>query len=93
MIIENRIKSFGIFGALMGAILGLCFGYWCIYLPGLGSPMISGLMLGWGFTGISGALTVGGLSALLAGMYYFGKVNERILQSRAALELALGTVK
>jgi hypothetical protein len=93
MQIENRINSFGIAGAVIGCLLGLGFGYWCVYLPSLGSPMISGLILGWGFTGISGALTVGGLSALMAGMYYFGKTNERILHSRAALELTLGTVK
>jgi len=93
MQLKNHIKSFGIAGAVVGGLLGLSFGYWCIYLPGLGSPMISGFILGWGFTGISGALTVGGLSALMAGMYYFGVTNERILHSRAALELALGTVK
>ncbi len=93
MQLKNYVKSFGIFGAVVGGFSGLGFGYWCIYLPGLGSPMISGLMLGWGFTGISGALTVGGLSALMAGMYYFGVTHERIQQSRTALELTLGIVK
>jgi len=90
---ENHIKSIGLFGAVVGGMLGLCFGYWCIYLPNLNSPMISGLILGWAFTGLSGALTVGGLSALMTGAYYYGKLNERMLQSRTAFNLAIGTVK
>lgn len=93
MQLKNHIKSFGMSGAVVGGLLGLGFGYWCVYLPGLGSPMMSGLILGWGFTGISGALTVGGLSALMAGIYYFGVTNERILHSRAALELTMETAK
>ena len=81
MKLKERIKYWGISGAVLGGLLGLSFGYRFIYFPGIGSPLISGLIIGWIFTGISGAMVVGGLSALAAGIYNLGLAPDSILQS------------
>ncbi len=90
MKLKNKLQTTGIFGAVIGGILGLSFGYWFIYLPGVGSPFISGLIIGWIFTAISGAMVVGGLSAFGAGVYLFVRSNVRKLQSMTGLKLASG---
>ena len=66
--VERTHKILGNIGAVLGGLLGLSFGYRFIYFPGIGSPLISGLIIGWMFTGVSGAMVVGGLSALGGGI-------------------------
>ena len=82
---KERIKFCGIIGAVMGGIFGLVFGHHFIYLPGIGSPLISGLVIGWVVTGFAGTLIGGGLCSLAAGTYNYRTSHDSFLQNRTML--------
>jgi hypothetical protein len=81
MKLKECMKYWGITGAIIGGMLGFSFGYQFIYLPAVGSVMISGLVIGWMFTGFAGVLIGGWLSALGVGFYNHGISPDKLLPS------------
>ena len=77
----------------MGGIFGLVFGHHFVYLPGIGSPLISGIVIGWIFTGFAGTLIGGGLCSLAAGIYNSGISHSRFLQNETTLNYNPFSVK
>ena len=75
----NRIKYWGKIGAFGGGILGLFFGSMFIFIPLDGPLLVTVWLASWILFGLAGAMVVGGLSAVGAGIYNLGVSHNSIL--------------
>jgi len=83
---DNRLKCWGTAGTFWGSIWGVLSGSAFFLIPGIGSLLIAGPLVG-GIVGmLEGALMIGGLSALGAGLYNLGVPKERIVKYEIALK-------
>jgi hypothetical protein len=82
----DRMKAWGKSGAFWGGIWGLLFGSAFFWVPGLGPLFVAGPIIGWIVSALEGAVVVGGLSALGAGLYGIGIPKNSILQYETALQ-------
>ena len=82
----DRMKAWGKTGAFWGGIWGLLFGSAFFFIPGVGPLLMAGPIVGWIVGGLEGAVVVGGLSALGAGLYGIGIPKDSILQYETAVE-------
>jgi len=93
----DRMKYWGKQGAFWGGLWGMLFGAFFI-IPGLGPILVAGPLVAWIVGALEGAVVVGGLSALGAGLYSIGIPKDSVLQYETALKadkflvLAHGTV-
>ena len=76
----DRIKFWGKLGAFWGGIWGLLAGSAFFFIPGVGPVMIFGPLVGWVFSALEGAVIVGGLSAIGAGLYGMGIPQDSVVQ-------------
>jgi hypothetical protein len=82
----ERMASWGKTGAFWGWIWGLLFGGAFFMIPGIGPLMIAGPIVGWLVAALEGALVVGGLSAVGAGLYSLGIPKDSVLKYETALK-------
>ena len=82
----DRMKAWGKRGAFWGGIWGWLFGSAFFLIPGIGPVAIAGPLVGWIVGALEGAVVVGGLSALGAGLYGLGIPKDSILQYETALK-------
>ena len=82
----DRMKTWGKTGAFWGGIWGLLFGSAFFLIPGVGPLVMAGPVVGWIVGALEGAVVVGGLSALGAGLYSLGIPKDSILQYETALK-------
>ncbi|HTQ51154.1 MAG TPA: general stress protein [Candidatus Acidoferrales bacterium] len=82
----DRMKHWGKQGAFWGGIWGLLFGSAFFLVPGVGPLLVAGPLVGWIIGGLEGAVVVGGLSAMGAGLYSLGIPKDSILQYETALK-------
>ena len=82
----DRMKYWGKTGAFWGGIWGLLFGSAFFLVPGVGPLLIAGPLVGWLVGALEGAVVVGGLSAIGAGLYSLGIPKDSILQYETALK-------
>jgi hypothetical protein len=82
----DRMKYWGKAGAFWGGIWGLLFGSAFFLVPGVGPLLIAGPLVGWILGALEGAVVVGGLSALGAGLYSLGIPKDSIVQYETALQ-------
>lgn len=82
----DRMKHWGKLGAFWGGIWGLLFGSAFFLIPGVGPMLIAGPLVGWIVGALEGAVIVGGLSAIGAGLYSLGIPKDSILQYETALK-------
>src|SRR5271156_3394693 len=82
----DRMKYWGKMGAFWGGFWGLLFGSAFFMIPGLGPILAAGPVVAWIVGGIEGAVAVGGLSALGAGLYGIGIPKDSIVKYEAALK-------
>jgi uncharacterized membrane protein len=83
----DRMKYWGKMGAFWGGIWGLLFGAAFFVIPGIGPIIVAGPLVAWIVGALEGAVVVGGLSALGAGLYSIGiprtaSWNTRLRSSR-----------
>ena len=64
----------------------MLFGSAFFLVPGVGPLLIAGPLVGWIVGALEGALVVGGLSALGAGLYSMGIPKDSILQYETAVK-------
>ena len=76
----DRMKSWGKTGAFWGGIWGLLFGSAFFLIPGIGPLLAAGPLVGWIVGALEGAVVVGGLSALGAGLYGLGIPEDSIIE-------------
>jgi hypothetical protein len=66
------MKYWGKLGAFWGGVWGLLFGSAMFLIPGVGPLLVAGPLVGWIVGALEGAVVVGGLSAMGAGLYSLG---------------------
>jgi hypothetical protein len=82
----DRMKQWGKLGAFWGGIWGLLFGSAFFMVPGVGPLLVAGPLVGWIIGGLEGAVMVGGLSAIGAGLFSLGIPKDSILRYETALK-------
>ncbi len=82
----DRMKVWGKLGAFWGGFWGLLFGSAFFMIPGIGPIVVFGPLVGWIVGALEGAVVVGGISALGAGLYSIGIPKDSIMQYEAALK-------
>ena len=84
--IGDRMKKWGKMGAFWGGIWGWFLGAGFFLIPGIGPLVMAGPVVGWLVGALEGAVVVGGLSALGAGLYSLGIPKDSVLQYETALK-------
>jgi hypothetical protein len=84
--VGDRMKYWGKMGAFWGGLWGMLFGSAFFLIPGIGPLLIAGPLVAWIVGALEGAVVVGGLSALGAGLYSLGIPKDSILQYETALK-------
>jgi uncharacterized membrane protein len=81
----DRMKYWGKVGAFWGGFWGLLFGSALFIIPGLGPILAAGPVVAWIVAGLEGAVEVGALGALGAGLYSIGIPKDSIVKYETAL--------
>jgi uncharacterized membrane protein len=84
--VGDRMKRWGGIGAFWGGFWGLLFGSAFFAIPGLGPILVAGPLVAWIIAGLEGAVVVGGVSALGAGLASIGIPKDSILKYEVALK-------
>ncbi len=84
--VGDRMKSWGKVGAFWGGIWGWLFGSAFFFIPGIGPLLFAGPVIGWIVGALEGAVIVGGVSALGAGLASMGIPKNSILKYETALK-------
>jgi hypothetical protein len=82
----DRIKFWGSRGAFWGGFWGLFFGGMFLTIPVVGHVIILGYLAATIVSGLEGAVTMGGLSALGAALYSIGIPKDSVVQYEADLK-------
>src|SRR5579863_4374799 len=82
----DRMKYWGKMGAFWGGIWGMLFGAAFFVIPGLGPILLAGPLVAWIIGALEGAVVVGGLSALGAGLYSIGIPKDSVVKYETALK-------
>lgn len=82
----DRMKAWGASGAFWGGLWGLLFGSAFFLIPGIGPLLAAGPLVGWIIGALEGAVVVGGLSALGAGLYSIGIPKDSIIEYETQLK-------
>ena len=82
----DRMKRWGQSGAFWGGVWGLLVGSAFFAVPGIGPVLVAGPLVAWIIGALEGAVVVGGLSAVGAGLYSIGIPKDSIVQYEAAIK-------
>jgi hypothetical protein len=82
----DRMKYWGKMGAFWGGLWGLLFGAAFFWVPGVGPLLVAGPLAAWVVGTLEGAVVVGGLSALGAGLYSIGIPKDSVLKYETAVK-------
>jgi len=82
----DRMKAWGKTGAFWGGLWGLLFGSGFFLIPGIGPLLVAGPLVAWIVGALEGAIIVGGVSAIGAGLYSLGIPKNSIVRYETALK-------
>ena len=82
----DRMKYWGKVGAFWGGFWGLLFGSALFAIPGIGPVLVAGPLVAWIVAGLEGAVVVGGVSAVGAGLVSIGIPKDSVLKYDLALK-------
>jgi len=82
----DRMMAWGKRGAFWGGLWGLLFGWAFFFIPGVGPLLVAGPLVAWIVSGLEGAVVVGGLSALGAGLYGMGIPKDSVIKYETQLK-------
>lgn len=82
----DRMKYWGKVGAFWGGFWGLLFGSAAFAIPGIGPILVAGPLVGWIVAGLEGAVVVGSVSAVGAGLVSIGIPKDSVLKYDVALK-------
>jgi uncharacterized membrane protein len=82
----DRMKYWGKVGAFWGGFWGLLFGSAFFAIPGLGPILVAGPIVAWIVGALEGAVVVGGLSAVGAGLVSLGIPKDSVVKYETALK-------
>jgi uncharacterized membrane protein len=84
--VGDRMKYWGTQGAFWGGIWGMLFGTAFFAIPGVGPLMVAGPLVAWIVAALEGAVVVGGMSALGAGLFSIGIPKDSVVKYETALK-------
>jgi len=82
----DRMKYWGKLGAFWGGLWGMLFGAAVLFIPGIGPVVAAGSVITWIVAALEGAVVVGGLSALGAGLYSLGIPKDSIVKYETTIK-------
>jgi hypothetical protein len=82
----DRMKYWGKLGAAWGGLWGLLFGAAFFAIPGIGPVLVAGPLVMWIVGALEGAVVVGGLSAVGAGLFSIGIPKDSVVKYESALK-------
>ena len=82
----DRMKYWGKWGAFWGGLWGLLLGAAFLIVPGIGPVVAAGSIVSWIVAALEGAVVVGGLSALGAGLYSLGVPKNSVLKYETSIK-------
>jgi hypothetical protein len=82
----DRMKYWGKTGAFWGGFWGLLFGSAFFAVPGIGPVLVAGPLVAWIVGALEGAVAIGGLSAIGAGLYGMGIPKDSVIEYELALK-------
>ncbi|MCL5236728.1 MAG: permease [Nitrospirae bacterium] len=82
----DRMKYWGKLGAFWGGLWGILFGAAFFWIPGIGPLVVAGPLVSAIVGGLEGAVAVGGLSALGAGLYSIGIPKDSIINYESSVK-------
>jgi uncharacterized membrane protein len=82
----DRMKYWGKQGAFWGGFWGLLFGSAFFWVPAVGPLLVAGPLVAWIVSAVEGAVVVGGLSVLGAGLYGMGIPKDSVLKYETAIK-------
>ena len=88
MLTKNSVVAIfdQLWGGLWGGMWGVLFGSAFFVIPGIGPLMMAGPIVAWIVGALEGAVVVGGISAIGAGLYSIGIPKKSILQYESSLK-------
>jgi uncharacterized membrane protein len=81
----DRMKRWGKTGAFWGGLWGLLLGSAFFAIPGIGPVLVAGPLVAWIVGALEGAVVVGGLGAIGAGLYSIGIPKDSIVEYESAI--------
>ncbi|MGD1092034.1 MAG: general stress protein [Bryobacteraceae bacterium] len=82
----DRMKYWGKTGAFWGGLWGMLFGSAFFVIPGIGPLLVAGPLVAWIVGALEGAVAVGGLSAVGAGLLSIGIPKDSVVEYETALK-------
>jgi hypothetical protein len=82
----DRMKYWGKMGAFWGGLWGILFGAAFFWIPGIGPLIVAGPLVSAIIGGLEGAVAVGGLTALGAGLYSIGIPKDSIINYESSIK-------
>ncbi len=82
----DRMKYWGKLGAFWGGFWGLLFGSAMFAIPGIGPILVAGPLVAWIVGALEGAVVVGGISAVGAGLFSIGVPKDSVIKYDTALK-------
>ena len=76
----DRMMYWGKMGAFWGGFWGLLLGSAFFAIPGIGPVLVAGPVVAWIVGALEGAVVVGGLSAIGAGLYGMGIPKDSVVE-------------
>jgi hypothetical protein len=83
---EDRVKHWGMIGAIWGGAWGLFFGSAFFLIPGIGPILVAGPLTAWIVGALEGAVVIGGMSAIGAALVSQGIPKDSVLKYETALK-------
>lgn len=82
----DRARIFGKLGAFWGGLMGVLFGSAMMFIPLVGHVIVLGPLAAALFSGLEGAVMVGGISALFGALMAVGIPRDSVLRYETALK-------
>jgi hypothetical protein len=82
----DRMMYWGKLGAFWGGLWGVLFGAAFFWIPGIGPLVVAGPLISAIVGGLEGAVAIGGLSALGAGLYGIGVPKDSIINYESSIK-------
>jgi uncharacterized membrane protein len=82
----DRMKYWGKLGAFWGGLWGMLFGAAFFAIPGIGPILVAGPLVAWIVGALEGAVVVGGLGAVGAGLYSIGIPKDSVVKYETAIK-------
>ena len=82
----DRMKYWGKVGAFWGGFWGLLFGSAFFAIPGIGPVLVGGPLVAWVIAALEGAVEVGAISAIGAGLMSIGVPKDSVVKYDATLK-------